>query len=145
MLAVHRELWNPTGIIERLPARRDKFFRIFPFRFSRAAEIHSPPVQGSIGHLPQRTTDVLQPVINTKTGESNLSWDVFPQSLSFLASDLSTHIFFVVNFSKIEQMFEVRRYLSRICSDVYHSDKFMYLFSKEFRLYFNVAIRPTVL
>ncbi|XP_042218465.1 uncharacterized protein LOC121863759 isoform X2 [Homarus americanus] len=68
----------------------------------KITEVHSPPVQGSVFHLPHKS----QPAANIETGRT-ITWDVFPQTLSVPASDMSTLVFFVVNFSEVQQMFEV--------------------------------------
>lgn len=71
----------------------------------RLIDTHQPSAHGFTSHQLQKCSNVLQAAATTETG-INITWDVFPQCLSILASDVSPHIFFVVNLNNIQQMFE---------------------------------------
>ncbi|XP_042870992.1 uncharacterized protein LOC122252547 [Penaeus japonicus] len=76
----------------------------------RTIEAHSPPVQGK-GNVPSGSVgddrSASRPAAESGTSSAALTWDVFPSTLTILASDTSSHTFFVVNFSNTRQMFEV--------------------------------------
>ncbi|XP_069180354.1 uncharacterized protein [Procambarus clarkii] len=72
---------------------------------SRLMEVDGQTVRGCTIPPAPKSSTVLQATANTEAGK-NFSWDVFPQTLSVVASDVSTNVFFVVNLSNVQQMFE---------------------------------------